>query len=78
MNNLVKHGVLSALRKNYVTNHILRHTFATRMCESDINIKVIQDILGHSEIQTTLDIYTDATEHMKKKNMKKLSDYLER
>ncbi|MCI8851649.1 MAG: tyrosine-type recombinase/integrase [Erysipelotrichaceae bacterium] len=62
----------------HITNHILRHTFATRMCESDINIKVIQDILGHSEIQTTLDIYTDATEHMKKKNMKKLSDYLER
>ena len=48
------------------------------MCESDINIKVIQDILGHSEIHTTLDIYTDATEHMKKKNMKKLIYYLER
>lgn len=62
----------------HITNHMLRHTFATRMCESDINIKVIQDILGHRNIQTTLDIYTDATEHMKKNNIQKLNDYLER
>ena len=27
--------------------HILRHTFTTRLCEAGVNIKVIQDILGH-------------------------------
>lgn len=47
--------------------HSLRHTFATRMCEAGINIKVIQDILGHADVSTTLNIYTDATKDLKNK-----------
>ena len=46
--------------------HTLRHTFATRLCEARVNIKVIQDTLGHKDIATTLDIYTDVTEELKK------------
>lgn len=42
----------------------LRHTFATRLCESGANIKAIQSILGHSDIATTMDIYTKATYKM--------------
>ena len=42
--------------------HNLRHTFATRLCESGMNIKLIQDILGHSDISTTMDIYTHVTQ----------------
>ena len=41
--------------------HSLRHTFTTRMCEAGVNIKVIQDALGHSDISTTLNIYADVT-----------------
>ena len=33
--------------------HSLRHTFTTRMCEAGVNIKVIQDALGHTDISTT-------------------------
>ena len=40
--------------------HILRHTFATRLNEANLNAKAIQEILGHKDIQTTMDIYTDA------------------
>lgn len=43
------------------SSHILRHTFATRPCESGMNMKLIQDILGHSNIATTMDIYTHVT-----------------
>ena len=32
--------------------HSLRHTFSTRMCEAGINVKVIQDTLGHQDIST--------------------------
>ena len=45
--------------------HSLRHTFTTRLCEANMNIKVIQDILGHSDIRTTMDIYTDVTAELK-------------
>lgn len=44
--------------------HNLRHTFCTRMCENTsdkLTLKTIQEIMGHSDISTTLDIYTDIT-----------------
>ena len=49
--------------------HSLRHTFTTRLCEEGVNIKVIQDILGHKDISTTLDIYTDVTKDLKKREI---------
>ena len=33
--------------------HILRHTFTTRLCEAGVNVKVIQDVLGHADFSTT-------------------------
>ena len=56
--------------------HTLRHTFATRLIEAGINIKVIQETLGHTDIKTTLNIYTDATEDLKGLEFGKLNDYL--
>ncbi len=52
--------------------HILRHTFTTRMVESGTNVKIVQEILGHSDIATTLDIYTDITKDMKVKSFREL------
>lgn len=49
--------------------HILRHTFATRLCEAGVNLKVIQDILGHVDVSTTMNIYVDAMNDVKKKEM---------
>ena len=49
--------------------HILRHTFATRLCEAGVNLKVIQDILGHVDVSTTMNIYVDAMKELKKKEM---------
>lgn len=46
--------------------HNLRHTFCTRLCENESNLKVIQDIMGHADISTTMDIYAEATEEKKK------------
>lgn len=37
--------------------HHLRHTFCTRLCENETNLKVIQSIMGHKNIETTLDIH---------------------
>lgn len=58
--------------------HILRHTFATRLCESGINIKVIQDVLGHVDVATTMDIYVDVMNETKKRELASFDGYMER
>lgn len=48
--------------------HNLRHTFCTRLCESTNDIKFIQQVMGHADFSTTMDIYTHITqENMKEK-----------
>ena len=56
--------------------HILRHTFATRLCESGINIKVIQDVLGHVDVSTTMDIYVDVMNETKKRELANFDGYM--
>ena len=46
--------------------HNLRHTFCTRFCENETNLKIIQEIMGHANISTTMDIYNEATQEQKK------------
>lgn len=52
--------------------HHLRHTFCTRFCENETNIKVIQEIMGHADIATTMDIYNEATLAKKKESFANL------
>lgn len=56
--------------------HILRHTFATRLCESGANLKFIQSILGHADVSTTMNIYVDVTDALKKKEITAFDDYM--
>ncbi len=57
----------------YFTPHTLRHTFATRALENGIPPKVVQEILGHSSITMTLDLYTHVLPQTKAEEMKKLT-----
>lgn len=52
----------------HFTVHNLRHTFCTRFCENETNLKIIQEIMGHSDIKTTMDIYNEATLDKKKES----------
>ena len=60
----------------YFSCHVLRHTFATRMCEAGVNIKVIQETLGHADIATTMNIYTDVTRDFQQTEFSALEQYL--
>ncbi len=44
-----------------VTLHILRHTYATRLEEGNIQPKLKQYLLGHASLEVTQNIYTDTT-----------------
>lgn len=53
--------------------HHLRHTFCTRFCENETNVKVIQSVMGHANIETTMDIYAEVTDLKKTEAIEVLS-----
>lgn len=58
------------------TWHCLRHTFATIMYNSGVNVLTAQEQLGHSDPKITMEIYTHLEEEKKKKDISLLNDYL--
>ena len=55
--------------------HALRHTFATRVLEAGMDIKVLSSILGHAQASTTLNFNAHALPNHKKESMEKMSMY---
>ena len=58
----------------HITPHMFRHTFATLARKNNIDAKTVSSILGHSNLTTTLNVYTDVTDEMKKRAKDKVSD----
>lgn len=58
------------------TSHIFRHTYATILFEANTDLLTAKDLLGHSNIQTTLKIYTHLREKQKQKSIDNLNKYL--
>lgn len=56
--------------------HDLRHTNATYLIESGVNLKVVQDRLGHSLMQTTADTYSHVTKKMNREATTKLTSLI--
>lgn len=54
--------------------HDLRHTYATRLFELGESAKTVQELLGHSSISMTLDIYTHVLKETKETAVKKLDE----
>lgn len=57
-----------------ITPHALRHSFATRAFESGMKPKTVQEILGHSSLAMTMDLYTHVTDDTKEEEMQKMKD----
>jgi site-specific recombinase XerD len=75
MSNVLKDSAKSAGIQRRVHLHMLRHSFATHSLEQGMDIRYVQELLGHSDIKTT-ERYTHLTTIMMKK-LKSPFDHLE-
>lgn len=58
-----------------INYHALRHTFATRCVEAGVDIKSLSEILGHSNVNITLNTYVHSSLEQKKLQIEKLNIY---
>jgi site-specific recombinase XerD len=70
--NIFKKALRQARIEKHATPHTLRHSFATHLLEQGINLRYIQEILGHSSTKTT-EIYT----HVSSKQLTKIQNPLD-
>ena len=70
---ILKRACKAAGINRKVTPHMLRHSFATHLTEQGVSIRVIQELLGHSKLETTM-IYT----HVARKDLLNIKSPLDR
>lgn len=63
---MIRHYTKAAGIEQHITPHMIRHSFATLLLEEGVDIRIIQQLLGHASIVTT-QIYTNVASEKKKK-----------
>lgn len=71
-----KYNIKDTGVKGDISQHSLRHTYATRCIEGNMPPKVLQTLLGHADIRITLDTYSNVFESFQAENVAKVDNYL--
>lgn len=56
----------------HITPHVARHTFATRMAQSGMDVKALQYLMGHSDAGVTMNVYTHTSYDFAAKQLEKI------
>lgn len=73
---LKKYDIIDGSVSGKVTCHSLRHTYATRCIESGMQPNTLKKLLGHEDIETTLNTYCDVFEKLQNDNVKQYETYM--
>ena len=76
INSAFKRMIKNAGIENKYSLHCLRHSYATRCIEAGVELPVLQVMMGHADIQTTINAYGDIYKYLEVQNHQKYVDYV--
>ena len=68
-----KYNSIYKVQMSIITPHVCRYTFCSNMAKSGMNPKMLQYLMGHSDISVTLNVYTHVNFDDAKAELNKLS-----